>query len=191
MKVCCYLRISTGLQNLDNQRTILQKYVSEKGWEADFYEEVESSRKTRPVKAEMLSKIRHGDYAGLVVTKLDRYARSSRELILEIDELLKKKITFISVGDNLDFSSAAGMLMFNLLCIFADFERSLISFRTKSSLQRLKDAGVRLGRPVGSRDKGKRRKSGYILREARKRQIIDQKTGKFKPIHDYIDHESK
>src|SRR5688572_23742363 len=98
MKVACYLRISTGLQNLDNQRCILQNYISEKGWEADYFEEIESTRKTRPVKAEMLSKIRHGEYTGLVVTKLDRYARSSRELILEIDELLKKNITFISVG---------------------------------------------------------------------------------------------
>ena len=186
MKVCCYMRVSTDMQSVATQRSILSKFIADKGWDADYYEEIESTRKSRPVKATMLAKIRQGEYAGLVVTKLDRYARSSRELILEIDELVRKKVLFVSVGDNLDFSSPTGQMLFGLLCIFAEFERSLISYRTRASLNRLKVAGVKLGRPAGARDKNKRRKSGYLLREARKRQVIDENSGNYKDIETYF-----
>lgn len=188
MKVCCYMRVSTGMQSVENQRAILEKYVSEKGWKSDFFEEVESTRKTRPVKAAMLTRLRNGEYSGIIVVRLDRYARSSRELILEVDELLKKNIFFISIYDNLDFSTATGKLNFAILSAFSEFERNLISQRVRESLNRIKNIeGKRLGRPLGSKDKGKRRKSGYIMREARKRQLKAAANGEYKAIDSYID----
>lgn len=63
--------------------------------------------------------------------KLDQYARNTTELILEAKELLDKGIGFISISDNIDFSSASGRLQFQILAAFAEFERSLISERTK------------------------------------------------------------
>ena len=186
MKVACYMRVSTGLQTLDNQKNILEKYISDKGWTCDYFEEVESSRKTRPVKAELLQRLRKNEYDGVVVTRLDRFARSSRELILEIDEILKRKLCFISIKDNLDFSTATGKLNFHLLCAFSEFERALIADRTRESLRRLKEEGKKLGRPRGSKDKGRRRKSGYILREAKKRQNKDQESGIYKHIETYF-----
>lgn len=186
MKVACYLRISTGLQSLANQRAILEKYVSDKGWTCDYYEEIESSRKTRPIKAAMLHNLRNHEYDGVVVTRLDRFARSSRELILDVDEILKKNIFFISVIDNLDFSTASGKLHFHLMCAFAEFERSLIADRVRQSLQRLKSEGKKLGRPRGSADKKRRKKSGYLLREARKRQVKDRESGNYKNLEAYM-----
>jgi DNA invertase Pin-like site-specific DNA recombinase len=101
--------------------------------------------------------------------------------------LKNKGITFISVRDNLDFSSATGRLHFHILAIFAEFERSLISERTKLALRRKKEIeGVRLGRPKGSKDKKERRKSGYILRHAREKQEMDFRNGIKKPIEEYI-----
>jgi len=186
-KVALYCRVSTLMQSTENQRFILEKFANERGWGYDLFEENESTRKTRPVKAELLNKLRNGVYAGVVVLKLDRWARSSNELILEIDELTKKKIFFLSVNDNLDFSTATGILHFQILAAFAQFERSLVSLRTRESLQRIKESGIKkLGRPEGSKDKKARKKSGYILKEARKRKTKDEEYGIFKSIEDYL-----
>jgi DNA invertase Pin-like site-specific DNA recombinase len=104
-----------------------------------------------------------------VVYKLDRYARSSTELILETKELIEKGVGFISLSDNLDFTSASGKLHFQILSAFAEFERSLISERTREGLNRVKETGVKLGRPKGSKDSKPRPKSGYYVREMKKR----------------------
>ena len=144
--------------------------VNQKGIVFDLNVEVESSRKTRPVKQDLLKKLRNGEYDSVVVYKLDRWARSSTELILEVQELIDKKIGFLSVSDNLDFNSSMGKLHFHILSAFAEFERNLISERTKEGLARVKMQGIKkLGRPKGSKDSKPRPKSGYYVREANKR----------------------
>ena len=147
---------------------------------------MESSRKTRPVKQALLQKLRAGEYESVVVYKLDRWARSSTELILDTKELLDKGIGFISVSDNLDFSTASGKLHFQILSAFAEFERELIRERTLEGLRRAKLQGKKSGRPVGSKDKKKRKRSGYILREANKRQKIDSEAGINKSVDAYL-----
>ena len=176
-RVALYSRVSTNKQTNANQIHRLVDYANQKGVEFDLYEEVESSRKTRPVKQDLLKKLRNGEYDSVVVYKLDRWARSSTELILEIQELLDKKIGFFSVSDNLDFNSSMGKLQFHILSAFAEFERNLISERTKEGLARVKSQGIKtLGRPKGSKDSKPRPKSGYYVREANKRK--DKKNSK-------------
>jgi putative DNA-invertase from lambdoid prophage Rac len=185
-KVALYCRVSTNKQTNENQKIRLLQYATDMAYKFDLYEEVESSRKTRPVKQELLQKLRKGEYASIIVYKLDRFARSSRELILEIQELIDKGIGFISISDNLDFSNSVGRLHFQILSAFAEFERSLISERTKEGIDRLKALGIKLGRKVGSKDKKPRPKSGYILREAKKRKNQDEKKGVFQSVEAYI-----
>lgn len=185
-KVALYCRVSTDKQTNENQKVRLLQYAADRHLKFDLYEEVESSRKTRPVKQDLLRKLRAKDYDAIVVYKLDRWARSSRELILETQELIDKGIGFISLSDNLDFSTAVGKLHFQILAAFAEFERSLISERTREGIARTKSQGTRLGRPPGSRDKSPRPKSGYILREARKRKLLDESTGVYQSIESYI-----
>jgi putative DNA-invertase from lambdoid prophage Rac len=169
-KIALYSRVSTNKQTNANQNHRLVDYANQKGLEYDLYEEVESSRKTRPVKQDLLKKLRNGEYDSVVVYKLDRWARSSTELILEIQELIDKKIGFFSVSDNLDFNSSMGKLHFQILSAFAEFERNLISERTKEGLARVKMQGVKkLGRPKGSKDSKPRPKGGYFIREVNKR----------------------
>ena len=148
--------------------------------------ETESSRKTRPVKADLLNMLRNKEYSAVVVYKLDRWARSSSELILDVTELVKKGIGFISISDNLDFSTATGKLHFHILSAFAEFERELIRERTIEGLKRAKSQGKALGRPKGSKDVKQRRKSGYILRQAKKRKSIADTSGNFQPIENFI-----
>jgi putative DNA-invertase from lambdoid prophage Rac len=187
-KYALYQRVSTIDQSTINQEVLLVQYAKQHGYDFDLYSETESSRRSRPVKQALLQKLRNAEYQGLILYKIDRWARSSTELLLEIKELVDKGIAFISVSDNLDFSSATGRLHFQILAIFAEFERSLISERTRLALKRKKEfEGIRLGRPKGSKDKKERRKSGYILRHARERQEVDSKNGIKKPIEDYID----
>lgn len=185
-KTALYCRVSTIKQTTENQKVRLLQYAIDRNLKFDLFDEVESTRKTRPVKQELLHMLRTGEYKEVVVYKLDRWARSSRELILEIQELTDKGIGFISISDNLDFSTASGKLHFQILAAFAEFERSLISDRTKEGLARTKQQGTTLGRPSGSKDKTKRAKSGYILREAQKRKLVDTNNGIYNPLTTYI-----
>jgi putative DNA-invertase from lambdoid prophage Rac len=184
--VALYVRVSTSEQTVENQRIRLVDYAEKNGYTFHLYEEVESTRKTRPVKQALLARLRNDEYDVVVVYKLDRWARSSTELILDTKELIDKGVGFISVSDNLDFSTAAGKLHFQILSAFAEFERELIRERTIEGLRRAKMQGKQTGRPKGSRDSKNRRKSGYILREARKRQRLDELKGTNKPIKEYI-----
>ena len=169
MKYALYCRVSTTDQTTENQRLRLIEYANQQNWLYDVFEETQSSGKTRPVKAALLQKLRNKEYKGIVVYKLDRYARSSTELILETQELINKGIDFISISDKIDFSTAMGKLHFQILCAFAEFERALIRERTIEGLRRTRQNGKQLGRPKGSKDKKQRRKSGYYVREQNKR----------------------
>lgn len=193
-KIALYCRVSTHLQTNDNQLLILERYARERGLEYVLFEEKESSRKTRPVKASLISFLRskENDFDAVIVSKLDRFARSSTELILDIKEIVDKGIAFISVGDKLDFGTASGRLHFKILAAFAEFERDLISQRTREGLARVKAQGlVKLGRPKGSTDKKVRKKSGYYLKEARKRQLKDEKNGVHRSIEEYLNAKPK
>jgi DNA invertase Pin-like site-specific DNA recombinase len=187
-KVALYCRVSTAEQTNENQSIRLVEYCESKNYVYDIFTETESSRKTRPVKQELMKRLRAGEYSAVIVFKLDRFARSSAELILDISELLKKGIGFISLSDNLDFTTASGKLHFQILCAFAEFERELIRERTMEGLNRAKSQGKRLGRPKGSKDKSSRARSGYVLREAKKRKGADESKGVFSSIESYINN---
>lgn len=185
-KIALYVRVSTSEQTVENQKIRLVEYAKNNDCSFDIYEEIESTRRTRPIKQLLLAKLRNHQYDAVVVYKLDRWARSSTELILDTKELLDKNIGFISLSDNLDFGTAAGKLHFQILSAFAEFERELIRERTIEGLRRAKMQGKQVGRPKGSKDTKKRRKSGYILREARKKQIDDVASGINKSLDFYI-----
>lgn len=184
--IALYVRVSTSEQTVENQRIRLIEYAEKNGCKYDVFEEVESTRKTRPVKQALLAKLRLNQYESVVVYKLDRWARSSTELILDTKELIDKGVGFISISDNLDFGTAAGKLHFQILSAFAEFERELIRERTLEGLRRAKLQGKQAGRPKGSKDTKKRRKSGYFLREARKKQTKEANVGINKSIHSYM-----
>ena len=177
-KVALYARVSTKDQTTENQVIRLKEYCRINNLDYDLFEETESTRKTRPVKAALMQRLRGGEYTSIIVFKLDRFARSTNELIMDVTELINKKIDFISISDNLDFTTASGKLHFQILSAFCEFERSLISERTFEGLNRAKAEGKTLGRPSGSKDKGKRSKSGYYLREERKKSsLVKQRAG--------------
>ena len=157
-KIALYCRVSTIDQTCENQRLRLVEWANRNGYTYDIFTETESTRKTRPVKQELMNKLRKNEYTSVCVYKLDRWARSSTELILDVTELTKKGIGFISLSDNLNFDTAAGKLQFQILSAFAEFERELIRERTIEGLRRTKEQGTKLGRPKGAKDNKKRKR---------------------------------
>ncbi len=175
-----YVRVSTHNQHNENQKLLLKQYCYSQNIQFTVFEEVQSSRNTRPVKKQLLNLLRKRKFDGVIVYKLDRWARSSRELILEINELVNKDIVFHSYTENLDFSTATGKLHFNILSAFAEFEREIIRQRTLDGLQRVKSQGKKLGRPKGSKDKTKRSTIGY---QKRSEQLLKSKQNKRKRLN--------
>ena len=116
-----------------------------------FLEEKESTRKTRPVKEELMQACRRGEVDVILVWKLDRFARSVTELSTNLDELKKLKVRFISIRDGLDLDpkdiSGVQMFQFHILSAFAELERAMIRERTIAGLDRARKNGKVLGRP--------------------------------------------
>lgn len=164
MKVALYVRVSTKDQHPENQLIELREYAKRHGYKYEVFEEKESTRKTRPIKQDLLNRLRKKEFDGVLIYRLDRWARSLSEMILEVTELFNKGIAFVSLKDNIDLSTSSGRLIFHIFSALAEFEREVIRERTILGLERARKQGKRLGRPNGSKDKKTRRKSGYLLR---------------------------
>jgi DNA invertase Pin-like site-specific DNA recombinase len=146
-KVALYVRVSKRDMNPKNQLYQLIKYVDGKELEYTIFEERESTRKTRPVKQEVMKALRNGEYDGVIIWKLDRWARSLQELIMDIDEITNKGKDFIVITQPIDTTNASGRLFMQILGAFAEFEREIIRERTIAGLERAKAKGKKLGRP--------------------------------------------
>jgi DNA invertase Pin-like site-specific DNA recombinase len=156
-----YCRVSTVDQHPEMQKEALLKKAKNEGWEFELFEEKESTRNTRPIKYELYQRLLKGEFDAVVVWKLDRWARSLNELVREVTTLFEHGIKFMSLTDNVDLSTASGTLQFHILSAFAQFERDIISERTKEGLKSAKNVGKR------GKDKSPRKKSGYYLRWAK------------------------
>ncbi|MEA2053551.1 MAG: recombinase family protein [Candidatus Thermoplasmatota archaeon] len=162
-KVALYSRVSTQDQNPEMQKKALIEKAEREGWDYELFVEKESTRKTRPIKYQLYQRLLKKEFEAVVVWKIDRWARSVQELLREVTTLYERGVKFISLTDSIDLSSASGMLQFNVMASFAQFERDIISERTKEGLKHARNVGKR------GRDKKPRRKSGYYLRYARQK----------------------
>jgi len=158
IQVALYIRVSTQEQNPEMQKKALIEKAEREGWDYELYIEKESSRKTRPIKYDLYQRLLRKEFDAVVVWKIDRWARSTQELSREVTTLFNKGVKFISLTDNIDLSSASGTLQFNIISAFAQFERDIISERTKEGLKGNKNVGKR------GPDKQRRRRSGYYQR---------------------------
>jgi putative DNA-invertase from lambdoid prophage Rac len=169
MKVAIYVRVSTDVQEYDQQISACTKYCEIKQWK-DFkiFSEKKSSTKERPVWDEVLKEAKASKFNVIVVFRLDRAWRSSRQFIMDFDSLSSRGINVISVMEGLDPTTPIGKAMMTILVALAELERTNISIATKQRLEALKNMGKSLGRPKGSKDKKKRKTTGYHLRYAKK-----------------------
>lgn len=141
MRTIGYARVSTSDQNLDLQVSALRAtgceriYTDQGVSGADF---------ERPGLAAVLNELHAGDM--LVVWKLDRLRRSLADLIRFVADLGARQVEFRSLSEAIDTSSPGGRLVFHMLGAMAEFERSLISERTKAGMAAARARGRRIGR---------------------------------------------
>ncbi|WP_214890312.1 recombinase family protein [Exiguobacterium sp. s142] len=146
-RIIGYCRVSTEEQNLDMQERAIKKYAEEKGFRLVMYVEKISSRKSERVELNnALKAATQGDL--FVVYKLDRLARSTKELYELTEQLKEKQVDFVSISDAFDTSTPTGKAMFGMLAVFAEFERDIIQQRTKAGLEAARKRGRIGGRPT-------------------------------------------
>ncbi|QCR33578.1 recombinase family protein [Lysinibacillus sp. SGAir0095] len=141
-----YARVSTEDQNLEMQQIAIEEYADEKKYELVMYLEKISSRKERQELQNAIKAATKGDI--FVVYKLDRLARSTKELYQLTEELKTKGVEFVSINDSFDTTTPTGKAMFGMLAVFAEFERDIIQQRTKAGLEAARKRGKVGGRPA-------------------------------------------
>lgn len=165
MAVIGYARVSTDGQNLDAQVVEL----TAAGAERIFQEKISGAQSGRVQLARALAATGPGDV--LVITRLDRLARSTRDLLNIVAAVAEKGAGFRSLRDTwADTTTPHGRLMLTVLAGLAEFERELIKTRTSEGRERAKARGVRLGRKpkLTTHQKGEalaRRTSGEAITE--------------------------
>ena len=147
MAIVGYARVSTVGQCLDAQLGQLQQA----GAERIFQEKVSGVKRDRPELQAMLDFIREGDT--VIVTKLDRIARSTKHLLDIVDSLQGKGVDFKALNINLDTSTPTGKLMLTMLGAIATFEREMMLERQSEGIERAKREGKYNGRKATARAK--------------------------------------
>ena len=136
-----YARVSTDLQTTDGQIDAL----SAAGCERVFEESMSGTRADRPQLAAALEFAREGDV--LVVARLDRLARSMRQLLTTVDALQVRGIGLRSLHENIDTTSATGRLILHIFAALGQFEVELLRERTRTALAASRARGRIGGRP--------------------------------------------
>jgi len=149
MKAAIYARVSRDDLNMTNQITPLRNYCKLKGWKIfkEYKETASGILDDRPVYNQLLKDAAACKFNAVVVFKFDRFARSAMQLLESLDMFRRRGIEFVSISENIDTTTAMGKVVFTILAAFAEFERNLISERTKAGLDTARRNGKVLGRP--------------------------------------------
>ena len=152
-RVAIYTRISTadGQQTIDNQLRDLHLAAERMGWEITHHYSDEGisgakGRDRRPGLDAMLKGIARKEFEMVAAWSVCRLGRSLQHLISLLGDLNSKNVDLYLHVQALDTSTPSGRAMFQMLGVFSEFERAMISERVKSSLARLREQGKVLGR---------------------------------------------
>lgn len=151
MQIAIYSRASTEEQTIEQQLKELRTYCRKNKWKHihEFTDEgISALKRNRPGFLKLMEAARKKKIDLILVWKLDRFSRSLKELVETMDFLDRCNVKFVSYTQAfLDTTTPSGKLMFGVFSSIAEFERDLISERTKLKLRYLKEKGVKLGRP--------------------------------------------
>lgn len=154
-RVAIYLRVSTAGQTTENQRLELERVASQRGWQViDIYEDAGISgakgRDRRPAFDRLLRDATAGAFDIVAAWSVDRLGRSLQDLIGFLGELHAAGRDLYLHQQAIDTSTPAGRAMFQMLGVFAEFERGMIRERVNAGLARARAKGVKLGRRPAS-----------------------------------------
>jgi len=156
LRVALYARVSTknNGQDPETQLMALRDYASARKL-AVFAEYVDvgisGSKDSRPALNQLMADARKRRFDAVLVARFDRFARSTRHLVLALEEFNALGVDFISLSESVDTSTPMGKMVYTVIAAVAELERSLIRERVVMGLQRAKAQGKRLGRPSGTK----------------------------------------
>lgn len=158
-----YHRVSTVDQDPTLARAELRRAAELRGLHlvAEIEETGSGARNDRPGLQRVLELARAGAIAHVLVWKLDRFGRSSVDVLTNVRELERAGVTFVATSQGLEVgpgAGAVGRLALTVMAAMAEFEREIIRERTRLGLEAAKRKGRKLGRPRGSMDTKPRRK---------------------------------
>jgi DNA invertase Pin-like site-specific DNA recombinase len=151
-RVALYARVSTDGQSVENQLSELEAVAVKEGW--DIIEKFidkgisgSKGRDGRPAFDALHKGIVRREFDIVAAWSVDRLGRSLQDLVGFLSELHSKHTNLYLHKQGIDTTTPAGKLLFQMLGVFAEFERSMIVERVKMGLRRAKARGKRLGRP--------------------------------------------
>jgi DNA invertase Pin-like site-specific DNA recombinase len=150
-RIALYLRVSTSKQETSNQRRELEAVAERSGWKIiRVFEDNGISgakgRDKRPGLDAMLKAVNAKEIDLVAAWSVDRLGRSLPDLLGILQQLHDKRVDLFLHQQGLDTSTSAGKAMFQMLGVFAEFERAIIRERVNAGLARAREKGVRLGR---------------------------------------------
>jgi DNA invertase Pin-like site-specific DNA recombinase len=153
-RIAIYLRVSTSGQSVENQRHELHAAAERHGWQvvAEFKDQGISGAKgrdKRPGLDKLLQAVSRKEFDLVAAWSVDRLGRSLQDLVSTLGELHGKHVDLYLHQQGLDTSTPAGKAMFQMLGVFAEFERAIIVERINAGLARAKRTGTRTGRAFG------------------------------------------
>ena len=149
-RVALYARVSTLLgQSPEMQLVELREYAARRGWHVigEYVDRASGIKESRPALNRLMTDARRRKFDMIAVWKIDRFGRSLKHLVNALAELEAVGVAFVSLRDNLDLSTPAGRLMFQIIAAMAECERALIQERVRAGLRNARQRGKRLGRP--------------------------------------------
>lgn len=151
-RAAIYLRVSTDGQTTENQRLELERVAKQAGWEVvEVYEDAGVSgakgRDKRPAFDRLCKDAARRQFDVVMAWSVDRLGRSLQDLVTFLGDLHGMRVDLFLHQQGIDTTTPAGKAMFQMLGVFAEFERSMIQERVKAGLARAKAQGKTLGRP--------------------------------------------
>ena len=152
-RVALYARVSTDHQSVNNQVHELREVADRLGWDvrAVFTDKGISGtkgREGRPDLDRMLKGVTRGEFDLVAAWSVDRLGRSLTDLLSLLGELHARSCDLYLHQQGIDTSTPSGKAMFQMMGVFAEFERGMIVERVKAGIARAKSQGVTLGRPT-------------------------------------------
>ncbi len=178
-RVGIYLRVSTDQQTTENQRRVLLDIAERSGWEvvAIFEDQGISGAKgrdQRPGFDALLKAVARSEIQMVVAWSVDRLGRSLSDLLAFLGDLQAKGCDLYLHQQAIDTSTPSGRMLFQLLGVFAEFERSMIGSRVRAGQARARARGVTFGRPTLGRDRVARVEQALARGDLSIRQIAKQ-----------------
>src|ERR1700746_2726960 len=148
-RVVTYSRVSGSGQNPEMQIKELREYCRSRGWKiaGEYVDRICGALDSRPELNRLMADANRRRFDVVAVWKFDCFARSVSHLLRALETFRALGIGFVSLSENVDWSTPTGKMVFTVLGSVAELERSLIGERVKAGLRNAKANGVRLGRP--------------------------------------------